>query len=100
MIESNRPPVESRPPQKNFLIELWTENRGILKELLKHILIFALFIGSLTLFHEVLEFSSLPHNRKDALDKIHFYMSAVALVIFSTSFMIKVIIFEFKDMKK
>lgn len=100
MIESDLQPEDSKPPRRNFLIELWTENRGLFKELLKHILIFAIFIVSLTLLHEVLEFSSLPPDRKDALDKIHFYMSVVALVIFSTSFMIKVIIFEYKDMKK
>jgi len=98
-MEEKTQPDKSLVPRKNFLMELWDHNREILKELLKHVLIFALFIGSLTLLHEVLRFSSLPNDRKEALDKIHFYMCVVALVIFSTSFMIKVIIFEFKDMK-
>lgn len=95
----NKTQPSSLVARRNFLVELWNQNRRIFQELLKHVLIFTLFIGSLTLLHEVLKFSSLPNDRKEALDKIHFYMSVVALVIFSTSFMIKVIIFEFKDIK-
>jgi uncharacterized membrane protein YidH (DUF202 family) len=98
-MENKTQPHSPLISRKNVLVELWEQNRRVFQELLKHVLIFTLFIGSLTLLHEVLKFSSLPNDRKQTLDNIHFYMSVVALVIFSTSFMIKVIIFEFKDMK-
>ena len=83
-------------PQQFWLIEIWQENRGIFKELIKHILFFLLLLGSLIGFHEILARTGLPTNQKDMLDKVHFYGSIIALLIFSGSFIIKVIIFEFR----
>jgi len=67
---------------------------------MKHILIFALFLATLTLLRKLLNLSDLPDDRKTVLDKVHFYMFVITLVIFSTSFIIKVLVFEFQGMKR
>jgi hypothetical protein len=86
--------VLAEHPQQFWLVEIWKENRGTFKELIKHILFFLLLLGSLIGFHEILGRSGLPANQKEILDKIHFYASIIALLIFSGSFVIKAIIFE------
>lgn len=83
-------------PRQIWPIELWQENRGIFKELIKHIMFFLLFLGSLIGIHEILARSGLPANQIEIIDKIHFYESIIALLIFSGSFVIKVLIFEFQ----
>lgn len=82
-----------------WFVELWKENREVFKELIKHIFFFLLLIGSLIGFHELLSRSTLPPNQKEMLDKVHFYMSIIVSVIFSFSFIIKAIIYEFRGMR-
>lgn len=77
-------------------IELWRENREIFKELIKDIAIFAVIIISLTAFHEILKLSTLPQESRNILDKVHFYASLIVFIIFSASFIIKVLVFEFR----
>jgi hypothetical protein len=79
-----------------WFIELWWESREIFKELVRHILFFGMLIGSLILFHYVLERSGLPPDQKAALDKVHFWGSVISLVIFTVSFIIKLAFFEFR----
>lgn len=83
-------------PQQFWPIELWIENRGIFKELIKHILLFLLLLGSLIGLHEILARSGLPANQKEIFDKLHFYASIITLSIFTGSFIIKVMLFEFR----
>lgn len=86
-------------PRRFWVIELWEENREVFKELVKHILIFGVFIASLSGIHHLLKLSSLPENELGLLNKLHFYAYVIALVIFAGSFIIKVVIFEFRGIR-
>lgn len=93
LLQKQAPAATSR---QFWLVELWQESRGIFKELIKHVLFFLLLLGSLIGFHELLAKSGLPASQKELLDKVHFYASIITLLIFSGSFVIKVILFEVK----
>ena len=89
-MSQEQPHQEEPETQRQYwFIELWTENRELFKELIKHVLIFGIFIGSIIGFHEILTRSTLPNDERELLNKVHFYMYLVALVIFAGSFIIK-----------
>lgn len=82
--------------QRWWWIELWYENRELFKELIKHLLIFLAFFALLVGAHELLRRSHVPKEQIDVIDKIHFYLSVISLVIFAVSFIIKLIVFEIR----
>ena len=79
--------------------ELWDENRELFKELIKHVLIFALLVVSMTLLQKILKLADLPEQKREKLDAVHFYMSLIVFVIFGFSFIIKVGVLEFRSKK-
>jgi hypothetical protein len=85
--------------RRNWIVELWRDNRQIFKELVKHTVVFLLFVAALTLSEKILKYSSLADDRKSLLDKVEFYGSIIALVIFFGSFIIKVMIWEFNGIR-
>lgn len=87
---------QTKSPRRFWLVEMWEENRALFKELIKHILIFSLFIALLSGSHYLLQRSKLPQDELELVSKVHFYTYVVALVIFSASFIIKVVIYEFR----
>jgi hypothetical protein len=90
-------PVSIQQPRRRFwLFEIWDESRETFKEFIKHAIYFGLIYGSLAGFHALGARSGLPQEQLEVLDKVHFYASLIALVIFSASFIIKVLIFEFR----
>ncbi len=97
--EVNDVPEVQRQPPKWWFIELWWESRDAFKELVKHILFFGMLIGALALFHVIIKNSGLPDEQKKVFDKVHFYISLIVLVIFSVSFIIKIIKFEYQGIK-
>jgi hypothetical protein len=80
-------------------IELWHEKRELFKEAVAHLLLFSGLLGSLEVAHRLLATSTLPVEEIDLLNKVHFYMSAIILVIFAFSFIIKVLKSEFGTKK-
>lgn len=78
-----------------FWVELWYEKRELFKDAVAHLLLFAGLLGSLEVAHRLLATSTLPVEEINLLNKVHFYMSAIILVIFAFSFIIKVLKSEF-----
>jgi hypothetical protein len=76
-------------------VELWFEKRELFKEAVAHVLLFAGLLGSLEVAHRLLEKSTLPADELYLLNKVHFYMYAIILVIFAFSFIIKALKSEF-----
>lgn len=76
-------------------VELWYEKRELFKEAVAHLLLFSGLLGSLEIAHRLLATSTLPSEEINLLNKVHFYMSAIILVIFAFSFIIKVLKWEF-----
>lgn len=90
------------PPNKNrswWWVELWWEKRQLFKEGVWHLLVFAALLGSLEGAHRLLKLSTISPDRVAMLDAVHFYMYAIILVIFATSFIIKVLKSEFGKSK-
>jgi hypothetical protein len=83
-----------------WFIQLWTDNRKLFQELIKHSLGFGLFIGLIAVLHYYSEHAGLPDQQKSTLGTVHFYFSIVWLVIFSVSFIIKWIILEYRGMRQ
>jgi hypothetical protein len=97
------PPSEQTsvvPSTKWWWVELWVENRALFKEMVKHVLFFGGLIGSLEGFHKLLGVSKLPDAQRELLNRVHFDMYLVALVIFAISFIIKVLYLEYKGIRK
>lgn len=88
------PESSKEPSQRWWWNELWYENRELFKELIKHLLIFLTFFGFLVGAHELLRRSHVPKEQIVVIDKIHFYLSVISLVIFAVSFIIKLVVFE------
>jgi len=88
------------PKQRFFLVETWQEQREIFKQLIGHTFIFTAFIGALTLLEFIFKHADLPPEYKEALGKIDFYMVVASLVIFAVSFIIKLIVFEYRKFKE
>lgn len=63
-------------------VELWSEKRELFKEAVAHLLVFSGLLGSLEVAHRLLATSTLPSEEINLLNKVHFYMSAIILVIF------------------
>jgi hypothetical protein len=80
---SNKRRIKS---DKWLLVEIWKERREVFKALVEHVLAFTLLIGSLIIFHYLIKIAHLPPEREELLDKIDFYGIALALGIFSISF--------------
>lgn len=81
-------------------VELWVEKRQLFKEGVAHVLLFAGLLGSLEIAHWLLGKSSLPPEELYWLNKAHFYMYGIILVIFAFSFIIKVLKSEFGKKQK
>jgi hypothetical protein len=77
-----------------WFVELWYEQRGLFKELVKHIFVFGILLSTLEGSHWILGKSQLQEARLLLLDKFHFWSSIVLLVIFAVSLIIKVVLFE------
>lgn len=74
-----------------WFIELWRENRELFKELVKHILLFVIFLVILELLHHLLKYSSISDGQKLILDIVDFHMVVIILAIFAVRFIIKAI---------
>ena len=83
-----------------LFIEIWKENREFFKEFVTHSVFLVLFVLGLDLFHRYIQHTSLVPEDKEALDKFHFYGTAVAVVIFGVSFVIGAIRNRFWKKKK
>jgi hypothetical protein len=90
-------PVPPARKRSWWWVELWGEKRQIFKEGVWHLFIFAGLLGSLEGAHRLLKMSTISPERIDFLDAVHFYMYAVILVVFATSFIIKVFKSEFGE---
>jgi hypothetical protein len=101
---SNEPPPSSNNFPRSFpqwrrgfwFVAVWHRIRPILIELSVHVLVFGLLLGSLIIFHFLIEYSELPPGQKEILDKVHFYGSILALIIYTISFIIKALLLEFR----
>jgi len=82
------------------LIELWAENRELFKEFVKHVIFFLLLLAGLESFHRLLNLSSLDTQQLKLVGRLHFYMSTMLLLLFALSFIMKVLKFEWRDIKK
>lgn len=83
-----------------WLFEIWDEYRETFKALVAHTLIFALLLGLLVLSHIVINKLDYPPERKELFDKIHYAGYVAVLIVFLISFIIKLMAFEYKGMKK
>jgi hypothetical protein len=81
-------------------VELWSDKRELVKEAVAHFLLFAGLLGSLEAAHRLLKWSTLPPEELNILNKVHFYMYAIILVIFAFSLIIKVLKSEFSTREK
>jgi hypothetical protein len=81
-------------------IELWLENRTLFKEFIKHVLFFLALFGALSLFRWLFHDSKVEPEQLTLLSKVHFYMFLILLVIFAGSFIIKVMIGEYREIRK
>lgn len=82
-----------------WFIELWDEKRPIFKEGVWHTAIFAGLLGSLEIAQKILELSTLPPEELRILNRVHFYMYATLLVMFAASFIIKLVILQFVNLR-
>lgn len=76
-------------------VELWSDKRELVKGTVSHSLLFAGLLGSLEGAHRLLKWSTLPPEELYVLNKVHFYMYAIILVIFAFSFIVKTLKSEF-----
>lgn len=76
-------------------VELWSDKRELVKEAVAHSLLFAGLLASLEGAHWLLKWSTLPAEELYILNKVHFYMYAIILVIFAFSFIVKMLKSEF-----
>lgn len=90
-------PLLPHVPRKRswWWVELWWDKRELVKGAVAHSLIFAGLLGSLEIAHRLLKWSTLPPEQLYVLDKVHFYMYAIILVIFAFSFVVKMLRSEF-----
>ncbi len=72
----------------------------LFKVLATHVLVFALLVGSLSGFEWVLNTSHLANERTELMGKVEFYIDLLALVIFSASFITKVLLCELAGIKR
>lgn len=87
-------------PTRWWWIELWVENRTLFKEFIKHVLFFLALFGALSLFRWLFHDSKVEPEQLILLTKVHFYMFLILLVIFAGSFIIKVMIGEYREIRK
>lgn len=95
--------IENRPeqhPKRLWLIELWIDNRELFKEFVKHAIFFLLLLAGLESFHRLLNLSSLDPQELKLFGKLHLYVSTMLLLLFALSFIMKVLKFEWRDIKK
>lgn len=81
--------LEAAPTKKLFLVEIWEENREVLKAAIEHPLLFSIPILSLLGFDYIIRHSALEQEQKHILESIDFYGIAAALGIFTVSFIIR-----------
>ena len=91
-------PLVQRKPSW-WWVELWLDKRELVKGTVAHSLFFAGLLGSLEGAHRLLKWSSLPPDELYVLNKVHFYMYAIILVIFAFSFIVKVLKLELSHKK-
>ncbi|MDT5063702.1 MAG: hypothetical protein QOH63_4161 [Acidobacteriota bacterium] len=94
------PPIHRIHSKRFWLFEIWDEYRETFKALVAHTLIFALLLGLLVLSHIVINHLDYPPERKELFDKIHYAGYVAVLIVFLISFIIKLMAFEYKGMKK
>jgi hypothetical protein len=93
--------LDLRHTQEDYwFVELWIDNRKTFIEFIKHSLFFAFLAGAIWGFDEILTKSNLTIQKKGVLDDVHFYGTLVALVIFGGSFIIKVLVLEYRGFRK
>lgn len=86
---------QEHQPTRFWLIELWFENRELFKEFVKHALFVFLLLASLEGLNRLFKLSSVPSHELNLFGKVHFYMSIIILLIFTFSFIIRVLKSEF-----
>lgn len=84
-------PLDKQSKRSWWWVELWSDKRGLIKEAAAHFLFFAGLFVSLEGAHRLLKWSTLPPDELYVLNKVHFYMYAIILVIFAVSLIIKVL---------
>ena len=78
-------------------VELWLDKRELVKGTVAHTLFFGGLVGTLEVVHRLLRWSTLPTDELYVLNKVHFYMYAIILVIFAFSFILRVLKLEISD---
>jgi hypothetical protein len=83
-----------------WIVEIWQEYRELFKALVADSLIYGLFITVLKYSHKYLESLDFPKERMDILDKLHFYPVVIGLGILVCGFIIEVIVFQLRRVRR
>lgn len=93
----SEPPSAARRNKSWWWVELWLDKRELVKGTVAHTFFFGGLVGTLEALHRLLKWSTLPTDELYVINKVHFYMYAIILVIFAFSFILKVLKLEFSD---
>lgn len=86
--------------QRQFwLKEIWDERRETFKALVADTLLFSFVLAVLSASHFFLEKLHYPPQRKELIERIHFYGYLIILVIFITGVIIKILAYEYKGIR-
>jgi len=99
MIPKIEPPS---PPRRNFLIEIWEENREAVKALLADtFLALIAFAGLFVLFLELrgMERAGYPTERIQVFETVHYWGYLIVLVLFMADLIMKLFTFFFLKRK-
>jgi hypothetical protein len=78
-----------------WLIEIWQESRAEFKAILTHVLVFTALIGGLAVLHPIISMLQYAPEEKEVLLVVDFIAVAAAIVVYSVSFILKVIVLQF-----
>ena len=88
----------TRPPRRFWPIEIWDEHRDAFKALLADIMLFGIILAALAASHFVIERLHYPPERKDLIEKIHFYGYVVIIAVFIGGLILKVVAHEIRGL--
>lgn len=94
---ASEPLTRATRNQSWWWVELWLDKRELVKGTVAHTLFFGGLVGTLEVVHRLLRWSTLPSDELFVLNKVHFYIYAIILVIFAFSFILKVLKLEFSE---
>jgi hypothetical protein len=86
------------PTKRFFLIEVWEENRNVVKVIVGDALLFAIVLGVLLLAHKLLhslEDAGYPRDRIAVMDQVHFYAYFVVDLLLAIDLIQKLVVFLF-----